>query len=345
MAPRKKRAYGISSWLTRAVLHELEGHVVPADALLKRRRLKRADILDPDGWVPLASHRAFYRDAIDASGDPLFQIKVGRRVPVHVTRIVGHRAAASGTLREAMESFGRFAELLVDGSDVGVRSTSRFDAVYAKRPVALRTSEDGPSFAKAILDFFAHATGQPLKATLIAMTGLPLVPPDALEAALDAPIKWNEDDFKIQFPPGTLKMPVLQSDPKLKNSLEVVARRELSSVDGSKAIPTSSRVRAVILKFGLGEAATVERVADVLRESRRTLQRRLDEEGYTFSQLREETIREAALKMLAREEAAVEEIAFSLGFSSRTAFHRAVRRWTGKTPGALRGKSAKPRKA
>ena len=123
MAPRKKRAYGISSWITRAVLQELEAQGVPADELLKRHRLNRSDLLDPDGWVPLASHRAFYRDAIAASGDPAFQVKVGRRVPVHVTRAAGYCAAVSSTLGEAIEVFGRFSELLVDGSRVGALRT------------------------------------------------------------------------------------------------------------------------------------------------------------------------------------------------------------------------------
>jgi AraC-like DNA-binding protein len=104
----------------------------------------------------------------------------------------------------------------------------------------------------------------------------------------------------------------------------------------------TSRVRDAILKFGLGESATVERVADALGVSPRSLQRRLEEEACTFSRLREETIREAALTMLVSEDSPVEEVAFRLGFSSRTAFHRAIRRWTGKAPGALRGKSAMP---
>jgi AraC-like DNA-binding protein len=35
------------------------------------------------------------------------------------------------------------------------------------------------------------------------------------------------------------------------------------------------------------------------------------------------------------------EVALRLGFSSRTAFLRAVKRWTGMTPGELRARSSK----
>ncbi len=343
MSPRKKRAYGISSWITRAVLQELEAQGLSADVLLKLQRLKRSDILDPDGWVPLASHRAFYRDAIVASGDPVFQIKVGRRVPVHISRVGGHCAAVSSTLREAMEAFGRFAGLLVDGSDIGVRSTPRFDAVYARRPVALRTPEDGPSFAMAVLGFFAHATGRPVKATRIYMNKRPLVPPEALEAELGAPITWNADDLEIQFPPGTLDTPVLHADPELKASLEAKARRDLARASGSKTIPVASLMGGALRGAGLETNLSKASVAGMLGMSSRTLQRRLASESLTFAQVYEDARREAALPLLADPALTSEEVAFQLGFASRSSFHRAVHRWTGKTPGALRRKPSKKR--
>jgi hypothetical protein len=144
MSPRKQRAYGISSWITRAVLQELEAGGVPADGLLKRYRLDRSNILDPDGWVPLASHRAFYRDAIAASGDPTFQVKVGRRVPVHVTRAAGYCAAVSSTLGEAMEAFGRLSELVATWCTRGGRSRSRFPRTVPPSPWRSSTSSGMP---------------------------------------------------------------------------------------------------------------------------------------------------------------------------------------------------------
>jgi AraC-like DNA-binding protein len=342
MSSRKKRAYGISSWVTYAVLQELEAHGVPAGPLLARHRLKREDLLDPDGWIAQFSHRRFYQDAIAASGDPAFQILVGRRVPIHVSQTVGYCAATSSTLREAYETFGRFSSLVVDGSTFSTRSAPGFDAVIVHRPPALPLPEDGPSFAAATLAFFAQAAGRPVKARKVLLVGRPLVPPAAMEAALGCSITWNSGEFEIRFDPETLEIPVVQANPRLKKTLESVARRMLTRAPSAGKPIETSRVRDAILKFGLGERATVEGVADALGVSRRTLQRRLEEQACTFSQLREEAIREAALAMLARKESPVEEVAFRLGFSSRTAFHRAIRRWTGQAPGALRAKSVKP---
>ena len=59
--------------------------------------------------------------------------------------------------------------------------------------------------------------------------------------------------------------------------------------------------------------------------------------------VRDEVLRDEALSLLRQEGSTVEEVAFRLGFASRSAFHRALRRWTGKTPGALRAGAGRPR--
>jgi AraC-like DNA-binding protein len=59
--------------------------------------------------------------------------------------------------------------------------------------------------------------------------------------------------------------------------------------------------------------------------------------------VQEEARRAAAVTMLRDPGMTSVEIALLLGFSSRTAFLRAVKRWTGKTPGELRAESSKSR--
>jgi AraC-like DNA-binding protein len=337
-APPSTSEPGISSVITRAVLQELEARGIPADPLLERRGLLRETVLDLDGWIPLRRHRAFYRDAMEASGDPLFQIAVGRRVPVQVTRAAGYCASVSATVREAITAFGRFSELVVDGSKIGARTTETFDGVHARRPPASKLPEDGPSFAIGVIDFLAYATGKPVVPTEILMTGLAPASATALTSALGAPITWNADDFEIRFPLGTLDAPINHSNPSLRNALEEISDREVKVRTGRTAV---ERVRAAILELGFDRSATVAPVADRLGTTPRTLQRWLANESRTFSDLREEALRDAAVKMLGEKGAGVEEVALRLGFSSRSGFHRAIGRWTGRTPGAIRAKASR----
>jgi AraC-like DNA-binding protein len=68
----------------------------------------------------------------------------------------------------------------------------------------------------------------------------------------------------------------------------------------------------------------------------RTLQRRLRSEGTTFAKKTDEVRRQLAERYLADRRTSVAEVAFLLGFSDVSAFHRAFVRWTGQTPSRYR---------
>jgi AraC-like DNA-binding protein len=66
--------------------------------------------------------------------------------------------------------------------------------------------------------------------------------------------------------------------------------------------------------------------------SARTLQRRLAGEGASFEQLVDAVRSELAARYLEDRRLSLNDVAFLLGYSDVGAFHRAHKRWTGKTP-------------
>jgi len=78
--------------------------------------------------------------------------------------------------------------------------------------------------------------------------------------------------------------------------------------------------------------ASLDAVARVLGTSRRSLQRDLATDGASFKGITDLVRRHLACDLLEQQRRSVGEIAFSLGFSEASAFHRAFRRWTGTTP-------------
>ena len=68
----------------------------------------------------------------------------------------------------------------------------------------------------------------------------------------------------------------------------------------------------------------------------RTMGRRLEEEGVTFEQLKDEVRLATARELLARTDIAVSDVAATLGYATPSAFVRAFRRWTGGSPSAWR---------
>jgi AraC-like DNA-binding protein len=66
------------------------------------------------------------------------------------------------------------------------------------------------------------------------------------------------------------------------------------------------------------------------------LHRRLEQEGTNFRGVLSDVRHELALRHLAEGRLAISEIAFLLGFSEVSAFHRAFKQWTGHAPHAYR---------
>jgi AraC-like DNA-binding protein len=77
-------------------------------------------------------------------------------------------------------------------------------------------------------------------------------------------------------------------------------------------------------------------IATQLGYAPRTLQRKLQEAGTAYHILLDEMRRELSIYYLREQKIAVSEVAFLLGFSEASAFHRAFRRWMGVSPGEFR---------
>jgi AraC-like DNA-binding protein len=70
------------------------------------------------------------------------------------------------------------------------------------------------------------------------------------------------------------------------------------------------------------------------------MRRRLHEEGATYQGIKDQLRRDLAIGYLSHSDRSVMDIALELGFSERSAFHRAFRKWTGASPGEFRRRGA-----
>ena len=88
-----------------------------------------------------------------------------------------------------------------------------------------------------------------------------------------------------------------------------------------------------MLLENLGQTTiTADSVAKALAMSRRTLTRRLSEEGTSFRGILDEVRAELARALLQDRSLSVGDVAFFLQYSEPAAFHRSFRRWTSQTP-------------
>jgi AraC-like DNA-binding protein len=74
--------------------------------------------------------------------------------------------------------------------------------------------------------------------------------------------------------------------------------------------------------------------------SKRTLARRLSEDGLNFTEILQQLRHDLALRYLEDRKLHVSKIAWLLGFGAVSAFTHAFKRWSGKTPSQMRSAPA-----
>lgn len=121
--------------------------------------------------------------------------------------------------------------------------------------------------------------------------------------------------------------PLPQANPTLRN----LATHYLETNFSSPRQSLVTRVRLAISRtLGTSQCA-LEGVAAILAMHPRTLQRQLSAEGASFSDVRDEALREAALRYLAGP-MPLAQVSAQLGLSEQSALTRSCKRWFGKTP-------------
>jgi len=99
--------------------------------------------------------------------------------------------------------------------------------------------------------------------------------------------------------------------------------------------PFSSMVKNII-HAKLPHDCSIGEVADSLNCSIRTFQRKLEEDGATLKQLKQDVKFQEATRMLEKTAFSVDRIAERLGYSQRKSFSSAFEKWTGRTPAEWR---------
>ena len=102
----------------------------------------------------------------------------------------------------------------------------------------------------------------------------------------------------------------------------------------------AERVRESLLtSFSENQCLTAQQCAATLEISVRSMQRRLQTVGLSFSAIVDEVRYDLAKQRLHHSSETIEDIARSLGFSTQESFIRAFSRWSSISPGEFRHRS------
>ncbi len=282
---------------------------------------------------------ALWQEAIAESGDPDLPLHTSVAFEPGALDIVGYVMLSSHTAGEAIRRGARLIRLLNDGLAV--------DVDHGPHTTTIRLRILAPSDP-----LFVHASRHVVEAILVGtvhqlrlLTGQ-VINPDAVHMVHAEPpsgssehtrlfgvvphFSANENALDIRT--RDLDIPLRSANPALLAAFDQHARAALATLDNRASLV--GRVNQELVSKIKGEAPTITMVASALAMSARNLQRGLSAEGTTFQELLDDARRELALRHLSEPNATVAKVAWLVGFSEPSAFHRAFRRWTGHSPRA-----------
>ncbi len=307
----------------------------PASVL--RRAGLPEDLLSRGGHgLPTEDYFRFWRALEAEAGDVMFPLRIVEAVSAESFDPPLFAALCSANLMQAVQRLAKYKQLVAPMSlevDVGksgdLTVSPRWLSVETEVPYSLQVAEIAFFLRLARL-----ATREPAQALRVT---LPQLPPSAYarryEIFFGVSVQHGESP-SITFAAEDVFRPFLTANEGMWRVFEPDLRRRLSELDATAM--TAERVRAVLLELLPGNAATIEKTAERLGMSKRTLQRRLEDEGGNFRALVNTTRESLARHYLGSTTMSVGEIAFLLGFEDPNSFYRAFQGWTGQTPDSAR---------
>jgi AraC-like DNA-binding protein len=154
------------------------------------------------------------------------------------------------------------------------------------------------------------------------------------ERAFGAPVYFSLPRNALVFRPDILTTPMPHGDSRLMAMMEMCLEQLAGGT--SKCVGIVDRVKTAIRTKLPGGYPPLGDLAETMRITPAAVQRELARDGLIYKDLVEKTRRELALAYLKQPHLPFSEIALLLGYSELSAFSRAVRRWTGRSPRSWR---------
>lgn len=266
--------------------------------------------------------------------EPLFGLQLAEQQDPEVFGCAVALARAAPTMREALQC-------LVDYVPLGTPDCE-LEVVRAREVVELRwrthtgfgdmaqPNYQGLLLIAKTLQMLGGRHFHPSYATLTFRVERSNI--DTLQQRLGCRVSGKAEAHAIAFPRAMMDLPIATSNKMLFGLLgSALAELRMSSRAGFL-----EQVEAYVRSELSSGNCSVDRCAEKLGTSSRTLQKRLTRLDVKFSDIVQNERTKLAKHALLWSDCSLDEIAFQLGYSEQTSFGRAFKRSTGITPQAFR---------
>ncbi|MDC0661448.1 AraC family transcriptional regulator [Marinobacter sp. SS21] len=321
-----------------AICRALAARGIPADPILAQVGLNRGELTaHPDGRVDIRLMTEFWNQVLAVTDDEAFGLTVARYVqPMHF-RALGLLLHTTGNLEQALLKLSHYSALVSNSATTRIEQTPSCLGFCIAPIEGVTISAMAIDSFLATLALFAEQLGaeQPVLSSVELMRSHP-ESTAPWERFFKAPVRFGAERNALWLNRAQLNSPSVMGDPQLAAFNESVVK---SYVDALQATPFSHRVKQLVAAQLQQGEPKIQRIAERLNLTERSLRRHLRQEGRTYRELVQQCRMEVAEHYLSHSDMSVTDIALSIGFSDTSNFSRAFARHAGKSPSEFRTRS------
>jgi AraC-like DNA-binding protein len=340
MTPRETT---VAASVVADMLNYLSARGLPTEAAVAATGLDPQFVTSADNRVRGSQVERLWGYAVAQTGDDVIGLHMGEDYNPGALDILGYVILSCRTIGEALEKLARYTSLLNDGM--------RMELVRDSRIAELRCT-----YVEGIDNYLLRAPQHAIDATwgglareLRRLAGAPLQPTSVsfrhaaprseadrveYDRVIGGPVRFGAAEDRFAVPIAHLDVTLPSANAALLHAFEQHAEAVLRTIAEENS--PARQVARVVSQRLKGSTPVLDEVAKELAMSPRSLQRTLRESGTSYQTLLDDVRRDLAIRHLANPSTSAGQVGFLLGFSEPSAFHRAFKRWTGKTPSDYR---------
>lgn len=323
---------------------DLHGTAIITRALVRAAGLSLQEVLQAARVEPAALYEGMdyaqgqrVWDAVaELSGDAMVGHRTGAQLRLNDLGVIATAFSHVADLRTGLLTAGKLMSMAMKAVTIEVEADELGVEVIYQRPAGVSASRHGvEAIFAGFLSLSRQSTGRAFAVESITLSTPRPADTKIYDDFYGQPVRWGAELSFMEIGAAEAKLPMIGADPSLAKLLLAHAPELLRATEPGK--PDIERRISRAFWSALQEGSpTIVGTARRAGMSPRTLQRRLSDAGWSFSELRERLVEERALALLRDDSVAIEQIAAAVGYDSRSSFDRAFRRWTGQTPAQFR---------
>jgi AraC-like DNA-binding protein len=309
---------------------------------LEQVGIPRSVLSDPNTLVPLAKHARLMQVTAEGSGDDCFGLHLGLRLDPTDLGPIGFALMNSPTVKASLESFARYLGAYTRGCYFQLKcedSLAYYDFGYTLPELGVvdRRQEAECTFT-LLLSIVRSISGENWSPVKVYFEHPRPANSSEHKRIFGAPVEFGYQINRLVFNRSFLDRPVKTAQSRLFAVIEEHLQQVIDNQDHEYDLV--NQVSNLVARELTNGVPTIDWVAEQLILTKRTLQRRLTDNGIGFSEIVDDVRHNMAIQYVEKSDISLTEIAFLLGYSHLSAFCRTFRRWTGTTPQKIRGQKA-----